>query len=843
MWILTPQQQPTAEACYLLSGKAYVVGRKNCDILLPSDQSISRAHAHLSATEQTLTLKDTSKYGTFVNNQQITTPVNLKSGDLVTFGVFQSKFSVVHLQPVVCSSCLDNDGQASLSQVVLALGGKLVSSWSQDCTHLVMSSVKVTIKTISALLCCCPIVKPEFFSELSRAVQQKLPPPKAESFIPEIDEPSLNKDDVNLGAVPLRKQLYSGRTFIFLSAKQLKRLRVAVSFGGGRSQLLEEGSLPRDLLESPQSCVVDFTTGASQTLLSPSATEWANSVKSIVERKGLRVITESEIGLAAIYASCEKYCNPSSSDSDSVPKVTPRIPSASLSQSVAVDETVLPAASQDITAYAANTETSQRMRVSEVTGVTSVGETPEKKPHQYASQLRVISLVAQKTTTQCIVDETMSSSLTTAANAESQKKKSESKLAGEDSFDIRPQPSTPKTNSGTKTFPPKKSPQKPKISSQASPQKQSTLTTFFQPASKKRHLEDEPSAVTSEPKRPALASSVTARAPHTPAMSEEIPPLTHRGPATVSQTPLGSAADLFAGRSEARSEEPQSRKRKEMEDVIQMEELESIMSEDMDCFDEQPSINQGQQAKPEHSSAKQKQVLNTAESSSKRQRVHLEKNGITNQRPQAGSEKESSLQKNSQRSEQHAVRIKTEPADPADCTTANRGSSKLEEMSSASTSKDVIPFEEDDVSFIEDLELLNADIPQPKEEIKSPLKPVVIKQEVQESKIDEDLPKKLLLVEFKSLTVAAPPKAKQNQMQGNGHIKNFKCFRKSRVPGSEGFHHIIGGSDLLVHNRGKNSDLDEWLKDAAEEEQQSRRDETIGDDLFRYNPTKLSKRR
>lgn len=47
---------------------------------------------------------------------------------------------------------------------------------------------------------------------------------------------------------------------------------------------------------------------------------------------------------------------------DSVPKVTPRIPSASLSQSVAVDETVLPAASQDITAYAANTETSQRFR-------------------------------------------------------------------------------------------------------------------------------------------------------------------------------------------------------------------------------------------------------------------------------------------------------------------------------------------------------------------------------------------------------------------------------------------------------------------------------------------------
>lgn len=80
------------------------------------------------------------------------------------------------------------------------------------------------------------------------------------------------------------------------------------------------------------------------------------------------------------------------------------------------------------------------------------------------------------------------------------------------------------------------------------------------------------------------------------------------------------------------------------------------------------------------------------------------------------------------------------------------------------------------------------------------------------------------------------------------------------MPGANGSSHMIAGSDLLVHNRGKNSDLDEWLKDAAEvtlslsvrpvrdqsehwmldlclcsfqEERQSRRDESIGDDLFR----------
>lgn len=82
---------------------------------------------------------------------------------------------------------------------------------------------------------------------------------------------------------------------------------------------------------------------------------------------------------------------------------------------------------------------------------------------------------------------------------------------------------------------------------------------------------------------------------------------------------------------------------------------------------------------------------------------------------------------------------------------------------------------------------------------------------------------------------------------------------QNRVSGLEGFRHIIGGSDLLVHSRGANSDLDEWMKDAAEvlsppllvyysfcyliydlnlclsqEERQSRKDETIGDDLFRW---------
>uniref|UniRef100_A0A3P9I7T9 Nibrin n=1 Tax=Oryzias latipes TaxID=8090 RepID=A0A3P9I7T9_ORYLA len=819
MWILSPLENG-GETHYIFCGKEYVVGRKNCAILLPSDQSISRAHAHLTATDQTLTLKDSSKYGTFVRNQRVTSPVNLMPGDEVTFGVFHSKFRVIQQKLVVCSSCLDNDGKASLTEALLALGGKLVNSWSLDCTHLAMPTVKVTIKTISALLCCCPIVKPEFFSELNSAVHQKRPPPKPESFNPEIDEPVLSDENVNLGAVSARKQLFCGKTFIFLNAKQLKRLSGAVRFGGGSSQLLEEGALPCNLLQSPNTCVVDILTASSQILFPASITEWANSVKNLLARKGLRVIPESEIGLAAIYASCDQYCNPSCPilDLDSAPKVTPRIPSASLSQNIAVDETVLPAASQNITAYAVNTEPSQRKEVCEMTGVgAAVEETQQKNEFQNSRRFSGSKLSAHTTTPQFVVPETIPS---TFNNTDSLKKTLQSRATEEGHADVRPPPSASRTSAQSILH--KQSPRKPKTSPQTSPQKQMTLTNFFQSVNKKRPLEDEPSAVTPEPKRAATETSIATQA------QNSSPPF--RVCKAQSQTPA-----LLDVRSEASSEKPQGRKRKEME--IELEELESIMSEDMDLFDGQISTSQGQQEEPNVPKAKispkEKQDLQAVDPSSKRQRIHQQQNKMNTPQLQGGLEKDHHLQN---KYSEHNTVSKT-----SKMLTGGQDLKKPPEASPSSTTEEMKHFEEDEGSFIEDAELLEINVCQEKKEIPAE-KPVPIKQEAQESKIDEDLPKKLILVEFRSLTVSAPPKTQPKLMQQNGHAKNFKCFRKRQAPGV-GSIPIIGGSDLLVHNRGKNTDLDEWLRDAVEEERQSRRDESMGDDLFRYNPTKLSRRR
>lgn len=47
---------------------------------------------------------------------------------------------------VVCSSCLDVSQKNILNKNILQLGGHVVNEWNEDCTHLVMVLVKITVK-------------------------------------------------------------------------------------------------------------------------------------------------------------------------------------------------------------------------------------------------------------------------------------------------------------------------------------------------------------------------------------------------------------------------------------------------------------------------------------------------------------------------------------------------------------------------------------------------------------------------------------------------------------------------------------------------------------------------
>ncbi|XP_050020448.1 nibrin isoform X3 [Alexandromys fortis] len=371
MWKLLPAASGAAgEPCRLLAGVEYIVGRKNCAILIENDQSISRSHAvlrvnfpaaGLSQTYEipTLTIKDNSKYGTFVNEEKMQNglPCTLKTGDRVTFGVFESKFRVEYEPLVVCSSCLDIPGKTDLNQAVLQLGGLTTNSWTEECTHLVMASVKVTIKTICALICGCPIVKPEYFSEFLKAVESKKQPPEIERFYPPIDEPSIGNKSVDLSGRQERKQIFKGKTFVFLNAKQHKKLSSAVVFGGGEARLMaEENEEEESFFSAPGTCVVDIGITNTQIIITDSQKKWVRLVMDVLQRHGLRSIPEAEIGLAVIFMTTENYCNPQGQPCTELKTTTP---GPSLSQGLSVNGKIMPSAPVDMTAYVTDTESEQ----------------------------------------------------------------------------------------------------------------------------------------------------------------------------------------------------------------------------------------------------------------------------------------------------------------------------------------------------------------------------------------------------------------------------------------------------------------------------------------------------
>lgn len=91
MWYLKSQGSSSLKIA-LLVGKEYVLGRRDCDILIENDPSVSRKHAILQVMHpQTnliyvdrrpnLTFRDISKFGTFINNEKISGEVILADGD------------------------------------------------------------------------------------------------------------------------------------------------------------------------------------------------------------------------------------------------------------------------------------------------------------------------------------------------------------------------------------------------------------------------------------------------------------------------------------------------------------------------------------------------------------------------------------------------------------------------------------------------------------------------------------------------------------------------------------------------------------------------------------------
>ncbi|XP_054487811.2 nibrin [Agelaius phoeniceus] len=749
MWKLVPASGK-GEPYRLLSGVEYVVGRRNCTILIQDDQSISRSHAVLtvsrpetspsqSLTVPVLTVRDTSKYGTFVNGSKLNgASVSLQSGDRINFGVFESKFRVEYEPLVVCSSCLDVAQKNALNQAIQQLGGLVVNEWTKECTHLVMVSVKVTVKTICALICARPIIKPEFFSELIRAVQSRQQLPNHVSFYPPVDEPSIGSDNLDLSEHHERKKIFSGKTFVFLTAKQHKKLGPAVVLGGGEVKLMTEGRKEMPLLLSPEVCVVDVGLANSQISGSDSMTNWTDSILTDLESKNLRAIPEAEIGLAVIFMSTEKYCNPQKQPaSKAVPESSASaVVGRAISQSLAVDETIMPTAAESSSLYIADTEEQTCMEI--------------KNTSQVHRQKK---MAFQDTTGK------KSSGTSGSVNAGTSIPRG-NRTSG---FSQRSQPVSPS-----------KIPEagKPCESASCHP---NPITNYFQVSRKRERAEEEETSV------PKIAK-LEERSSPLPKCTESTTSLICNSEAKQHQKknnildpnpnfaedmgmkPMRESVKLTSDRTDTKTtsrENHAPKKRKELDDLSEdTEALEVVFgSGDIDWEDQMADHDQEAQR-------------------TKRKKRCLEAKGSRIPEVTVNQQEENKVLKE-------------------------------DELGSVLTSE------------------MKTDI--------KPESPVLNHSKLQDE--SSNLPSRLLLTEFRSLVVSHP--RQNSHLPGNnsyGGKKNFKMFKKVAYPGAGQLPHIIGGSDLIAHHAKKNSELEDWLRQEMEEQKRHAREESLADDLFRYDP-------
>lgn len=312
---LTIQFIHSDQKSYIICDKEkYTVGRANSDIIINDDKSMSREHAALFPKPGQLNVEDYSKYGVFVNDGIETNKgiekggqTELKAGNIVRFGRFDSIWRVERVEWTIVPSTLTEDEKNTIKAYLGVLDGQYSNEWSDACTHLVMSDVTITIKVLLALAKGIPIVLPDFLNKTIAAIKEKRTAmPNETDFIPNICEPYLMQDKSLLAVNFDRCRLFAGKVFYFMKESQQRDYEAAIKMAGGTCHNLQTDKIRKPLLVNSDAVLVKYMAeGQSQ-----QATQTLEAVEQYASKNNRRMVTESEIGLALFHCSIAQFCNP-----------------------------------------------------------------------------------------------------------------------------------------------------------------------------------------------------------------------------------------------------------------------------------------------------------------------------------------------------------------------------------------------------------------------------------------------------------------------------------------------------------------------------------------------------
>ena len=323
MWYLL---NSAGQRIYLKPNQELTFGRKKSDILLQNDESISRIHAsiHLQPKQAAqigepisiCRVKDTgSKYGTYIvagDTERMEVQkegYNVKHGDVIRFGLKDHSFKVVYVPIVTVVSTLSDNDKEKLQNLMNEIDGLISTEWIKICTHLTVSRASLTEKVTWAMASAVPIVTLSYWEGVKRAVHNGEELPDTNDFAPPISESLVIKGKISLRQNEERKTLFRNLLFVHFSTRQYKTCGRMIKMAGGKSVLYSNNPLTHKELCAPNVIVLQCTNSDTTQSTQRVAAEYDSIYKALQDCKR-QMISETDIPLAILQCSVDKYCNP-----------------------------------------------------------------------------------------------------------------------------------------------------------------------------------------------------------------------------------------------------------------------------------------------------------------------------------------------------------------------------------------------------------------------------------------------------------------------------------------------------------------------------------------------------
>ncbi|CAG9859255.1 unnamed protein product [Phyllotreta striolata] len=296
---------------YLVDKNEFTIGRKDCDILILCDSSISKKHATIRIKEgkkdNLILLEDVgSKYKTFHNDKPIppNTEISIKCNDKIKFGGLNSVFILKQEEFITTATKLSSTEKNAITNQLQFLNGKYVKDWSPNCTHLSLVKVTCTVKVLQALIDDKPIVSLDYWAKFVDNVKHNIQPPDINDYNkPPFAETLL--DIVEIKSNVNRKKLFDNKVFVFYLDAEKANMSDLIEKAGGRSISFESTPVTlKDILKSGEQLIVMHTKEQER------HDAYVDIIRYVNERNE-RLIPFTEVALAIIRGCCEKDCNPS----------------------------------------------------------------------------------------------------------------------------------------------------------------------------------------------------------------------------------------------------------------------------------------------------------------------------------------------------------------------------------------------------------------------------------------------------------------------------------------------------------------------------------------------------